>query len=223
MKSNMNKYCILVMGLFSIAIAQAQTAKGDWLTGGSLFLSSTSTESNSIIGKLTTVDNDFSINAIGAYFITDNLATGVGLGWAYSASTNNYEPLEVTDFNTTFTVEALARYYYYDNEVFQLWVGAGLRFGFGSYDNHFAELDSTGTYAENNQIDKLTTNSIGIGPGAAIKLTPKLSLDIYLGSLGYTTYNFKSEDSSYDYKATSFGFSFAQNFGFGLVYRFSGG
>ncbi len=217
----MTKYFILLIALCSTLVAHAQTAKGDWLTGGSIFISGSSSETNSVNGKLTTADNNFNINAFGAYFITDKFAAGAGLGWAYRASTNNYEPLEVTDINTTFTTEVLARYYFYEHEVFQIWVGAGIRYGFGNYDNHFALLDSTGTYVENNQIDKFTTSSIGLGPGAAIKLTPKLSLDIYLGSLGYSTYNFKSEDGTYDYNNNSFGFSFAQNFGFGLVYRFS--
>lgn len=209
--------CLLSL---SLSVSHTQNAKGDWLTGGSFSYSSTSSETVAPNINYITTDNNFGINAFGAYFIANKLAIGAGFGWSHRASTNNYEPLEVTDVNTIFSTEALARYYFYEADVFQLWVGAGARLGWGNYDDHAVELDSVGNNVEVNEINKITTSSFGIGPGAAIKLTPKLSLDIYLGSLGYSTYKFKNEDGTYNYESTSLGFTFAQNFGFGLTYRF---
>ncbi|MBK9554545.1 MAG: hypothetical protein IPO47_01715 [Bacteroidetes bacterium] len=51
-------------------------------------------------------------------------------------------------------------------------------------------------------------------------LNPKLALEVYFGSIGYSGYTLKREDGSYDYTTNSFGISLANTFGFGITYHF---
>ena len=95
-----------------------------------------------------------------------------------------------------------------------------MRKGFGKYDDHFYEYDDQGNGKEANQVDEIATFSIGFGPGASIMLNPKLALEVYFGSIGYSGYTLKREDGSYDYTTNSFGISLANTFGFGITYHF---
>lgn len=201
-------------------LTYSQTSKGNWMTGGSLFFSNSETETIAQAITLETSTLNINVNASGAYFIIDKLAVGAGLGYSYSAYTNNYEPLELTDHYKLLAAEINSRYYFVDEQVFKLWAGFGCRMGWGQYDDYYTTSDGNGFYFENVNNDKTQTFSLGIGPGIAVMITPKLSLDVYLGSLGYSTANYERLGDSYHYKNETFGFSFAQNFGFGLNYHF---
>lgn len=198
----------------------AQTAKGDILAGGALYFSMSNAEGISSTDTNQTASTNFSISVFGGYFIADRFVVGLGLGYSRAASTNNYAPIELTDINSTINPEILLRYYFLDGELIKLWSGLGIRMGFGTYEDHYYAYDENNNGYEDVITDKLTTLDIGIGPGASIMLTPAIALEIYYGSIGYSTVKLKREDGSYDYVGNTFGVTFANSFGFGLAYHF---
>jgi hypothetical protein len=213
---------LILLGMFTLSAAtvSAQTNKGDVLVGGAFYCNTvdattTTPNVNNEVKSLNLAGNIF-----GAYFIADNLATGIGIGFGKSSSTNNYQPLVLTDVQTSFSLELITRYYYLNTDLIKLWAGLGVRYGMGKYDDNYYNVDEQGNPFADYITDDISTLSIGIGPGASVMLTPKLAFEIYLGSIGYSKYKIDREDDTYSYDGSSFGISLANSFGFGLAYHF---
>ena len=184
----MQKLLAALILTICVSSGYAQTDKGDWLTGGAVYFSTSSSEGITLSDTFITSSVNFNVSAFGGYFVMDNLCVGLGFGYGRNAATNNYAPIELADISTSLSVEAIARYYYWNGDHVKLWTGLGVRIGFG--------------------------------PGASIMLNPKLALEVYFGSIGYSGYTLKREDGSYDYTTNSFGISLANTFGFGITYHF---
>ncbi len=218
-----NKFSIWAISLLviiSFKSLSAQTSKGDILAGGALYFSMSNAEGISPTDTNQTASTNLSISAFGGYFVADRFVVGLGLGYSRAASTNNYAPIELTDINSTINPEILMRYYFLDGELIKLWSGLGIRMGFGTYEDHYYTYDENNNGYEDVITDKLSTLDIGVGPGASIMFTPAIALEIYYGSIGYSTVKLKREDGSYDYYGKNFGVTFANTFGFGLAYHF---
>lgn len=211
---------LILFCLLSVNALLAQTEKGDWVSGSSIYFSSSSSEGITPSDTNITSSVNFNITAFGGYFIADNVCVGLGIGFTRNSATNNYAPIELTDISSTIAVELLTRYYYLNNERIKLWAGAGAQVGFGTYDDHNFEYDDQGNVLEITNTDKINTFSFGFGPGVSIMLTQQLALEVYYGSIGYSKYTLKREDGSYDYTTNSFGLSLANTFGFGIAYHF---
>ena len=218
----MQKLLAALILTICVSSGYAQTDKGDWLTGGAVYFSTSSSEGITLSDTFITSSVNFNVSAFGGYFVVDNLCVGLGFGYGRNAATNNYAPIELTDISTSLSVEAIARYYYWNGDHIKLWTGLGVRKGFGKYDDHFYDYDDqgNGNGKEANQVDDIATFSIGFGPGASIMLNPKLALEVYFGSIGYSGYTLKREGGSYDYTPNSCGISLANTFGFGITYHF---
>ncbi len=213
-------WTISIFLFLSFNSLSAQIAKGDILTGGALYYSMSNSEGITPTDTNINASTNFSISAIGGYFVADRFVVGLGIGYSRVASKNNYAPIELTDINSSINPEILMRYYFLDSELIKLWSGLGFRMGFGSFEDHYYTYDQNNNGYEDVIIDKVSTLNIGIGPGASIMFTPKIALEIYYGSIGYSTVKLKREDGSYDYFGNNFGLTFANTFGFGLAYHF---
>jgi outer membrane immunogenic protein len=206
--------------ILCVKSATAQTSKGDILAGGALYYNTVDATTTTPTVNNEVQTSNFGTNLFGAYFIADNLATGIGLGWSKSSNTNNYQPVDLTDVQTAFNAELIARYYYLNTDLIKLWAGLGVRYGMGTYDDNYYTVDDQGNPLTDYITDDINTLSIGIGPGASVMLTPKLAFEIYLGSIAYSKYRIEREDDTYSYDGSSFGISLANSFGFGLAYHF---
>ena len=206
--------------ILCVISATAQTSKGDILAGGALYYNTVDATTTTPTVNNEVQTSNFGTNLFGAYFIADNLATGIGLGWSKSSNTNNYQPVDLTDVQTAFNFEFIARYYYFHADLIKLWAGFGVRYGIGKYDDQYYSIDDQGNTFADYITDDINTLSIGIGPGASVMLTPKLAFEIYFGSIAYSKYQIEREDDTYSYDGSSFGISLANSFGFGLAYHF---
>lgn len=113
----------------------------------------------------------------GGYFLTDNIAAGIGIAYMGSkttpADTSNPE-VQSSGFGLTLG----ARYYVpvADNFYFH----GGLYYGFSSQSS---KMTQGGTETDG---PKFTSNSIGIRPGFSWFAAPNFAFDMTFGNLGWT-------------------------------------
>jgi outer membrane protein len=112
----------------------------------------------------------FNISPNAGYFIMDNLAVGVGLGF------DLYKEEDEDDAETTFGISPFARYYF-DLENIKPFAQVG--FGVGSYS--YGSEDSM----------KESILHFGLGAGIALFLNDNVSVDF---ALGYTSESYKPKD-----------------------------
>ena len=116
------------------------------------------------------------------YNISDKLAAGAVIGFSYSK-------IGSQDANSSFTIAPYARYTYFNEGIFSLFVDGGL-------DLYTAKNVDAGF-------------RIGFQPGFAVSLTDRFSLVSKFGFLGYS-------DAALYGRSNGFGFSFTNNVSFGF-------
>ncbi|MBL7747498.1 MAG: outer membrane beta-barrel protein [Chitinophagaceae bacterium] len=88
----MKKIYLSILAMAGLLVANAQTAKNDWMVGGNF--------------RLNTSDNNtqIALSPNAGLFVVDNLAVGGNVGISYSKSGNNK--------NTSFYIGPFVRYYF---------------------------------------------------------------------------------------------------------------
>ncbi|MFB6306232.1 MAG: outer membrane beta-barrel protein [Flavobacteriales bacterium] len=178
---------VLISG-FAVKQSKAQFSSGDMILGGDINFSTSSSESTT---GTTTRDKggttSFEIAPRGGYFVSDNLAVGLGIGFkSRSSESPQFDPntgetsLETDGESSEFNLNPFARYYSSFSDKAGLFVDGGFTFGFGS------EWGSMGRGTEDNQAS--TSNfSIGVSPGGFVMLGDKFSLEAKVGFIGYNS------------------------------------
>ncbi len=209
-----------IISLVVVIQLSAQTEQGTLLLGGSLGFSSSTSETSS---GGTTVDGpkygDFSIMPIGGYFLADELAVGLGIGFTSNSVSTTEGDFDLTDKATLFEIMPFARYYYVTGDMVMLYAQLALAFGFGSYQDEFVTIDEDfNEIVATSEMD-ISTMNVGVGPGATIMLGEKCGLDVHYGSLGFSSTTTTDADADTEYKSSSFGLSWAETFAFGIVFH----
>lgn len=145
-------------------------AKGDMFISGSFGFSTTS------VGDFTA--NGFTIAPKAGYFLTENIAVGVALGYETSKLDDGSDDVK----NNTLSVGAMARYYVTPASKFSLFAELGVNYM--SYDNEYM-IDTDGTI----NVGDSEGNGFGVkvAPGVSYFLSDAFAIEASWGVLGYET------------------------------------
>lgn len=188
-------YLIIMFLLVSAGSVHAQYFAGGNFnfssTGGTIKSGNTSTDKESA--------TSFNLSPQAGYFISENFAVGLGIGFNASREKTPGDP-EVINKSAGFSIQPFARYYVLRMNKFSLF-GEG-QLGFSSSSSK-VESGSTTT-------DGPTTNTIGFSvfPGVSYDLNEKIALEAFINgfNLGYSHTTEKSEvgDTEVRDKTSSF-------------------
>jgi len=192
----MKKIVLSVAALFAFAMTNAQEttsetvgfAKGDMFLSGSLGFSSDKD------GELKS--NSFTVAPRAGYFVSDNIAIGLELG--FSGST--FEEFDGFDFYdrkvNTFGIGAFGRYYFSPEGNFSFFgqLGAGYvssQVKFEGFDNGFG---GDTTFEQ----PKVSGFTVALAPGLSYFVSESFALEATFGVLGYTSVEVENSPDSSD-------------------------
>ena len=196
----MKKLLILSLLVASAGATHAQSIPAGTISlGGNVGYSRSSSKTSSGSGSNSftteTTNSQFSIEPSVGYFVKDNLAIGLSLGYSavrnnstyYSAVPGGYNQPEL-DPTTRFRIGAFAQYYHMLTEQFGF---TGL-LGAGYQSTHIYNYNDFGTGRPVAVDYKGSGYYASLTPGIVFFPIPKLGLGASIGSLGYS-------HMSYDY------------------------
>lgn len=202
----MKKVILSVAAIFAFGFANAQETVSEGFSKGDVFINGAIGFGSTKTGDFKT--NDFVVAPKAGYFVTDNIAVGVALG--YESSKLDFG----TDLtNSTFSVGAFGRYYFTPASKFSLFGELGLNYN--SYDNEYAvdldgmlfPVDSKGNGFE-----------VRVAPGVNYFIAKNFALEASFGVLSYDT---TKPDADGAEKTNSFNFGLdTRDIRLGLVYKF---
>lgn len=168
----MKKLLLIVIVLVATAfIAQAQTEKGKWMAGAAIGFSSDTDDDPNLMYKVKTVNMNFQPGL--SYFITDDMALGLILGigsYKYSEATTEYK-------SSSLVVAPSFRYYLPISDRFKFFGQVLVPIG-----------SSKVTIEAGNAVDEKTQNlGVNIIPAFAFFPSPKISIEMALGAIYFTT------------------------------------
>lgn len=184
----MKKILLSAAFLFGAMASQAQFDQGSIIVTGDLGFSSSSGKVEvSGGGTSTTTDlpsvTGFNIGVSGGYFIADNLAVGLGIGFGTTSINDDLGDGDYDKLSTNLTVVApFVRYYIPYTDKFAFFGQLDLGFGFGGIKDEF-KLGGTTTTSESG----LSVTNIGISPGFTYFIHDNIGLDMRFGFLGYNS------------------------------------
>lgn len=193
----MKKLALLFVFVFvaGFGVAQAQTDQGNIMVGGLINFSSQSGETT-VDG--TSTDNptttNFGINPLGGYFVTDNLAVGVDIGFMSESTNDNGDPETITRSNMI-QGGVFGRYYLRPADMVGIYGQLGVGFGSGSSET---EVDGTTTDGPDR-----TLIAAGISPGITIFPSESVGIDFRVGNIGYNSLTEKQEQGGVETENTT--------------------
>lgn len=199
----MKHYFLILIFIISLVGVNAQITKGTKMLGADIYGSMNSNNTPSSTSN--SVENVSRYMTLGitpsvGYFIKDNIALGLGIGYANTHSKNEtilttqqLKNLSISN-NNSFNLNPYYRYYIGLSDKLYYFTNLSLNFSYGIGKGKSYQLDSAGN--ENN-INKSTSSSLGFGvsinPGCSYFATDKFALELTIGSLYY---NFSKEKST---------------------------
>ncbi|WP_035561257.1 outer membrane beta-barrel protein [Hymenobacter sp. IS2118] len=205
---------IFLLALFSAGtgLAQAQSiSAGTVSLGGSIGYSRQTDSQDLGMGQVDVTNSRFQIAPAVGYFVADNLAIGLNLGYSASRLTFSQSSSNDLDAATSFQVGPYVQYYKMLSEQFGVLGTLGAGYTRNSAPqftgpNTTVEVKSSGFYSN-------------LTPGVIFFPVPKFGINASIGFLGYD--QTRLEDSATDRKFSSFGANFGLNqLNFGGTYFF---
>ena len=206
----MKKIILTVAAVFALTFANAQDKKestGEGFSKGDVFISGAVGISSSKTGEFKTSDLNLSPRA--AYFVTDNIALGLALGFG---SQKIDAGASATNSQTTFG--AFGRYYATPSSKFSLF--AQLGFDFSSNKNEWFVDPTDGSLNGTDFKDK--GFAVKFAPGFHYFVSDKFALETSIGVLGYTS-NDNGGNGVEKTNTFDLGVDFSKVM-FGLTYKF---
>ncbi|MBQ4819359.1 porin family protein [Aquimarina sp. MMG016] len=192
----MKKLVLTVLALAAFTFANAQDggfAKGDIFISGAVGYSSETT------GDIK--DNTFVLSPRAAYFVTDNIAAGLRIG--YESISEEFPGGEFDE--TILTAGVFGRYYFTPGNKFSVFGELGLNYLSQKEDNGATDLDTTGF-------------GLGVGPGVSYFISDSFALEAFWGAISYQTTE-PDVDNSESTDEFNFGVNL-EDITLGLVYKF---
>jgi outer membrane protein len=225
--------------LFSLPL-WSQHSQGSFLIEGGLnFFQSTSETIDGSITESGPKESGFTFSPSLGYFITDNLAAGIG--FSYSSSTTDNIKDELSDglqsfpyteeiTSSTIAIGPFVRYYLMPFERSGLFLEASFAYGFGdgsdelSFENP-VPISQTETISRYETTQEFTVFSTGLTPGLIFYISPSIALQATFGFIGYSSFSQENFDSLLDEtteeEMSEFDISFnASSLSFGLSFAF---
>lgn len=142
--------------------------------------------------------NDFTFAARGGYFLMDNLAVGLGLGYNLSTTTLDFDNTVEKDQTGITNIGLFARYYVPYSDNFAVFAELLVESGFG-------KVTSTTTTGNNTNTSERSINALGAGisPGFTYFFHKNIALDLNYGFLGYLSSSTTIEQPNGDYVKNS--------------------
>jgi hypothetical protein len=192
-------YLSIAVILFLSFTTHAQIEKNDWLLGGTVgFTSSSSSYNNtSYTGNST---SNASISPHIAYALGKNSTIGFNLGYNYSDNAGNNK-------TSSFLSNIFYKKYFPCKEKFGIYLQ--LYGGISLVKSSYLVLDSAGSLTRNNSTTR--EYDAGITPGIYYQVSKRILLTADCGGLSYIY-----DDSGSGYSATYWSFNFLSNFTFGV-------
>lgn len=164
---------VLLVAIFAVAglTASAQTEKGTVLLGGNIGFG---TSKSDVDGAKSSTN--FEIMPKAGYFVSNNTAVGLGLGYEY----NKFESGAKSD---EFTVAPFTRCYRDLSDQFKFFSELSVPVGFGS------EKNAAGT-----KVAETTSVGVSLAPGFAFFPTKKIGVELAFSGISYE--NIKTEDGN---------------------------
>lgn len=219
----MKKIKVILAAVLVMASTATFAQKGNFFFGGDLNVSLNGGEKSSKVGNVTTkVDapdvTNFGIDLSANYFITDNLALGLGVGYSYYDNKISYtNPSYELNNPKTGIFSVVPQLHYVTRLTDRIYWTPGLylNFGFGSSD---VESHSTNV--------TVTTTSNYFGFKGEIRplsfdfhATKNIAINFTAGSLYYNMTKWSDKDVSDNYVSDhTFGLSLNNGFTFGFRY-----
>ena len=198
MKKLLFMAAVAVFGLTSVnAQEEASTsgfAQGDVFATGTIAFVSEST------GDVK--DNGFTFSPKAGYFVSENIAVGVALGY----TTTNSEVPNVEDYKTNmFEAGVFGRYYFTPASQFSFFGELGVNFESSKEEQGNAEAKANGF-------------NVGLAPGISYFVSNCLALEASFGVLGYRT-NEPDVDNAESTDTFAVGLNLS-DINFGITYKF---
>lgn len=195
----MKKVLLSLTALFAFGLASAQEADNGF-SNGDAFISGSVGFANQSTGDVKT--NGFTVSPRVGYFVSENIAVGVALGYT---STTDKAPGTEDEKNSMFEVGAFGRYYFTPANKFSLFGQLGVAYASSKYEEGDFEAKSNGF-------------NIGLAPGINYFVSDHFALEATFGLLGYTTSK-PDADGAESTDTFEFGVDMS-NINFGIVYKF---
>jgi hypothetical protein len=210
------KKVLLTLGFIgAVAIANAQISKGTIMLGGTLDFSSSG---GSTKGGGVTVDkagsSSFTIAPMGAYYLTDNIAIGLGIG--YGMTSSGPDTMETT--GSSFAIGPMVRYNMPLADKFGAFVQAGLSISSGSSSTKAGTVTVDGP--------KTSGMDFAIEPGLLYFISDRIAIEATYGRIGYNTSTSKTGTGASEVTDTDteFGINLSSStLSFGFAWYFGGG
>ncbi|MEZ0005705.1 hypothetical protein ABH942_001062 [Flavobacterium sp. 28YEA47A] len=200
----MKKIVLTVAAVFAFGFANAQEETSEGFKKGDTFISGAVSFGSTKTGDFKT--SDFEIAPSAGYFVTENIAVGVSVGYL----TSKVDVGAADAKNSTFSVGAFGRYYFTPASKFSIFGQLGVNYM--SYDNEFnPETGAPGEFKGNGF-------GVKVAPGVSYFLAKNFALEASFGVLGFET---TKPDADGAEKTNSFDFGLdMRDIRLGLVYKF---
>lgn len=199
----MKKILLSAVAIMAFGFANAQETtgftKGDIFASGSVGYGSEKTGDNK--------NNTFNFSPKAGYFVTNNIAVGVKLGFTSGKDTEQVGPASIETKTNTFEAGAFGRYYFTPASQFSFF--GELSAGFNSSKT---EIDGVPGESKSNGFN------VGVAPGISYFVSKNIALEATFGLLGY-----KTNKPDFDGAESTDTFNIGANFSdirFGIVYKF---
>ncbi|MBB6272647.1 hypothetical protein HDF26_003104 [Pedobacter cryoconitis] len=215
----MKKLLTLMMLCASAMAVNAQTEKGKYILGGTIGYSSTKYENSQGASK----QNNFDLLPSAGYFVSDNLALGLGIGYSRNVTTSttsttyyvspavsyaNYSLKETTDY---FTVSPFIRHYVNISEKFKFFSQFSVPMKWGNRKSEFITKNPALDVIPNTKV-KTTSVGVGLEPGFAYFPTKKIGIQLSVGGLSYIWNKTEDKVNSFNNDQKDHAFNLGTNF-----------
>jgi outer membrane protein len=177
----MKKIVLSLAALFAITFANAQeeTSGGKGFSNGDMFLSGALGYSTTSTGDIS--ESQFRIAPRIGFFVSNNIALGLELGYITTTSDETYEgpfgPQIYQVENNTFAIGGFGRYYATPANDFSIFGQLSIAYASSKTEISIAGVDSY----------KATGFDFGLAPGLSYFVSDNLALEATFGILSYTT------------------------------------
>jgi len=201
----MKKVILTVAAVFAFGFANAQEeAKGEGFSKGDVFISGSVGFGTTKTGDAK--NNSFDISPRAAYFVTENIAVGVKLGY----TSEKDEPNALTETKVDkFTVGAFGRYYFTPASKFSMFGQLGFDYNNSKVTNTVGGVSTEG---------KVNGFDVALAPGVSYFVSKNFALEATFGELAYKT---SKPDADGAESTNNFGLNVNMaSIKLGLVYKF---
>ena len=192
----MKKMLLFLSLIGMVSYTNAQTGSGTIMIGGGLHFNN-STEKNTVAGSTTDgpKTTSFGINPRVGYFIGENFALGVELGYSSDVTKEN-DPSpgvdETKNTSSTFSIAPFVRYYSPIAEKAGAFLNASV--GYSTGKNKFESTDAGGTTTSTDA--DISGFDAGITPGLYWFITQKVGLEASFGFIGFSSSKTSDDDDN---------------------------